>query len=408
MRQCTKAEQPETPSTATGTQTARNRVLFLAAQPFFRWRGSPIRVAYDVTALAESGYAVDLLTLPFGDPIDIPGVTIERVGNPLGFKDIPIGPSPAKLVFDFLIAVRAASLIRCKRYAVIHGIEECGLIAAWLARRCHARTIYEKHSDPASYRSNPLRNLAMRLYALIEQLAVRHADAVIGTGPGLVEQARRMSAHTPCHHIPDIPSSRVEADPEAIESERLEHATGPDTVLATYVGSFAVYQGIDLLFDAIPRAVRRCPSIKFIVIGGSPAQISARRAQLAAMDCEKAAVFTGPLPPDRLPALLAASDILISPRISGANTPLKLLDYLKAGRAIVATDLPANRQILDERSAVFVSPTADDLADGILALATDPDRRNRLGNAGRDRIRGEYNFELFKTGLANVYRQVLS
>ncbi len=384
------------------------RVLFLVAQPFFRWRGSPIRVAYDVSALAESGYTVDLLTLPLGDPIDIPGVRIHRTGNPLHVRDIPIGPSPAKLFFDILIAVRACRLIRDNTPAVIHGVEECGVIAWWLARRCGARAVYEKHSDPVSHRGNPLRNILLRGYSAVERFMVRRVDMVIGTGPGLVEQARRMGCRVPCHHVPDIPSSRCEADPENEARIRKEWTGGKDMALVAYVGSFAGYQGIDLLFDAIPKVARQRAGVKFIVIGGSPDQISERRAQLAAAGCENAVVFTGPVAPDTLPSLLAASDILLSPRISGANTPLKLLDYLKAGRAIVATDLAANRQILDTDSAVFVDPTPAGLAAGIMTLLDDPARRRQLGQAGRERIRKVYNYEAFKAGLAKAYTGMLT
>ncbi len=383
------------------------RILFLVAQPFFRWRGSPIRVAYDLSALAESGYSVDLLTLPIGEPISIPGIRILRVGNPLRIRDIPIGPSPAKLFFDLLIAVHGRRLIREHQYAAIHGIEECGAIACRLARYGGTRAVYEKHSDPASHRGHPLRNALLGLYAGVERYTVRRADMVIGTGPGLVEQARQMGCRVPCHHIPDLPSSRVEADPEAVVRERAQTAVGPESVLAVYVGSFAGYQGMDLLFDAIPQAVRDRQHLRFIIIGGSPRQIAQRRQQMTAAGCAAAVRFTGPVSPDRLPAMLAAADILISPRIAGANTPLKLLDYLKAGRAIIATDLPANRQILDDECALFVGTTPLALADGIQKLCDHPEARQQLGDAGRVRARERYGYERFRDALAAAYSELM-
>ena len=383
------------------------RVLFLVAQPFFRWRGSPIRVAYDVSALAESGYRVDLVTLPLGEPIDIPGVRIHRVGNPLRVRDIPIGPSAAKLFFNGLLMARARRLIREERPAAIHGVEECGMLAWWLARRCGARAVYEKHSDPASHRGNPLRNLLMRGYAAMERFLVRRVDMLIGTGPGLVEQAQRMGCRAPCHHVPDIPSSRRGADPDKVASMRAQWAGDGTTVLVTYVGSFAAYQGIDLLFDAIPEVARQRPGVRFVIIGGTPPQIAQRRAQLAAAGCERAVIFAGTVAPDQLPSWLAACDILLSPRVSGTNTPLKLLDYLKTGRAIVATDIAANRQILDPDNALFVEPRPAALAAGIVTLADDPERRRQLGQAGAERIRRVYNYEVFKTGLANAYAGLL-
>ncbi|MDA3875226.1 MAG: glycosyltransferase, partial [Kiritimatiellae bacterium] len=117
--------------------------------------------------------------------------------------------------------------------------------------------------------------------------------------------------------------------------------------------------------------------------------------------------FLGKIDPEELPQYLAASDILLSPRISGHNTPLKLLDYLKAGSAIVATDLKANRLLLDEHTAVFASPTAPDFAQAIADLSRDPARRQQLAGQGRHLIDSTYNYHTYKTQLGEVYSPLL-
>ena len=57
------------------------RVLLISPQPFFQWRGSPLRVRFNAQALAELGYDVDLLVMPVGDDLALPGVTIHRAPN---------------------------------------------------------------------------------------------------------------------------------------------------------------------------------------------------------------------------------------------------------------------------------------------------------------------------------------
>ncbi len=106
---------------------------------------------------------------------------------------------------------------------------------------------------------------------------------------------------------------------------------------------------------------------------------------------------------DELPDYLSASDILLSPRLSGVNTPLKLLDYFKAGRAIAATNTEANRLLLDERTAVFTEPTASAFADGISRLVSEPELRKELGRNGRHQIDEKYNFVEFKQRLKECY-----
>ena len=384
------------------------RVLLISPQPFFQWRGSPLRVRFNAQALAELGYDVDLLAMPVGEDKQIPGVTLYRAPNIIGVKDLAIGPSAPKAILDLALFYKAAALARRRRYHVIHGIEDAGPIAAVLARRHRAKMIFEKHSDPASYKKGFIRNLIMAAYRRVERFSILRADAVIGTGPALVEQARAITPGKPVHHIFDIPSSLVEPDPARAAEVRARLGLPAGTVLALYVGSFAVYQGIDLLFQAIPPALKKNPNLRFAIIGGSPAQVAARQAELAAAGCADRVLFLGHIHPDELPHTLAAADILLSPRIAGGNTPLKLLDYLKIGRAIVACDNPANRLILDDANARLVAPDPAAFGDGIAALAADRPQRERLGAAGHQLYLSTYNYAQYKQRLADTYRQLLA
>ncbi|MCL7488545.1 MAG: glycosyltransferase family 4 protein [Desulfobulbaceae bacterium] len=388
-------------------ETTMKKILFISPQPFFQWRGSPIRTSFNVQALARQGYSVDLLTLPIGERREFEGVNVIRVANPLRVKQIPIGPSLHKIFFDILLLFKGLRLIHRQKYSVVHGVEEAGIIAVLLGRLAGCKAIFEKHSDPVSYREGIVKNFLLQIYAGVEKLTVRFADAVIGTGPGLVSQVRDMGTNTPVFHIFDIPSSLVEPEPENVAGIREQLKTNENEVLVTFVGSFAVYQGIDLLMDAIPLVVRECSQARFIIIGGTAREIEQRKNTLQAQGAGNFVTFLGKIAPDILPDYLAASDILLSPRTSGVNTPLKLLDYLKTGRPIVATDVQANRLILDENSAVFAGPEPHPLAAAIVSLVPDADKRNVLGGNGRKLHETKYNFQEFTKRLAACYKQVL-
>ena len=141
--------------------TPAPRVLLISPQPFFQWRGSPLRVQFNAQALSELGFAVDLLVMPVGEDKAIPGVTLHRARNILGVRNLAIGPSLPKAILDLALFAKAAALARANRYAVIHAIEDAGPIGVCLARRHRTRLIFEKHSDPASYKKGFLRNLIM-------------------------------------------------------------------------------------------------------------------------------------------------------------------------------------------------------------------------------------------------------
>jgi glycosyltransferase involved in cell wall biosynthesis len=77
------------------------------------------------------------------------------------------------------------------------------------------------------------------------------------------------------------------------------------------------------------------------------------------------------------------ADVLVSPRSYGGNLPLKVFDYLAAGRPIVATDLPTHRTVLSEDRAVLVEPETGAIAEGLLAVLRDPEQAARLADAAR-------------------------
>jgi glycosyltransferase involved in cell wall biosynthesis len=384
----------------------KKRALIVTSLPYFQWRGSPIRLGFDMKALVDLGYHVDLLTIPIGEVNEIPGARVLRVSNPFGFKSIAIGPSLKKLFFDVLLLFRSISLAIKNRYDVVHGIEDTGIIAWFASLFSGSRVVFEKHSDPASHKSSSMRNFVMMLYRVVEHIAMRRADAIVATGEGLCEQARRAAPGRPVYHIFDIPSSLVEPDPGRAAKIRNDILQRPDEVLVLYGGSFAIYQGIDLIFDCMPYVVAKHPQARFVIIGGTDAEIVEKKKWLTSRGIADNVTFLGKVHPDELPHYLAAADILLSPRKSGINTPLKLLDYLKAARPIVATDTPAHRSIIDDSFAMVVEGNAPAFADGINWLIADEDTRLRFGAQGRRLIDEMYNYSEYKRRLGVVYSAI--
>jgi glycosyltransferase involved in cell wall biosynthesis len=92
---------------------------------------------------------------------------------------------------------------------------------------------------------------------------------------------------------------------------------------------------------------------------------------------------------------LSAGDILVSPRSSGTNTPLKIYSYLRAGKPIVATRLLTHTQVLNDDVAVLTEPHPEAFAEGILTLMRDPDRARRLGRNARRLSEESYSYERY-------------
>ncbi len=385
----------------------KKKILLISPQPFFQWRGSPIRVSFNVLALIELGYQVDLLTLPVGEKKEIEGADIIRVANPFKVKNIPIGPSVPKMFFDVLLLFKGMLLCLRNKYDVVHGIEEAGFIALILARITGAKAVFEKHSDPSSHKKGKLKNTILSLYAKVEAFSIRMSDAVICTGHGLVKQVERLKTSTPISYISDIPSSLAEFSDDKASTIRADIKKSADEVLIGFVGSFASYQGVDLMFAAIPLVLSECSAARFVIIGGTEEEIAEQKSKFSALGVEDKVEFLGKISPELLVDYLRAFDILLSPRVSGVNSPLKLLDYLKVGRAIVATDIPSNCLLLSEDNAVFAQPCSDKFAEAIVSLSKDKQKRKKMGDENLALYNKLYTFKVYCEQLSLCYSNVL-
>ena len=99
-----------------------------------------------------------------------------------------------------------------------------------------------------------------------------------------------------------------------------------------------------------------------MLAGGRPDQIEAARRQAAAAGIGPATIFAGQRPAEEIPAYLDAADVLVSPRSLGTNTPLKIYQYLRSGRPIVATRLLTHTQVLDDDVAFLTEATPEGFA----------------------------------------------
>jgi glycosyltransferase involved in cell wall biosynthesis len=106
-------------------------------------------------------------------------------------------------------------------------------------------------------------------------------------------------------------------------------------------------------------------------------------------------VFAGERPAPEIPAYLLAADVLTSPRSRGTNTPLKIYQYLRSGKPIVATRLLTHTQVLGDQTAILTAATPEDFAGGILAALADPARARAIGARARELAETKYSYEAY-------------
>jgi glycosyltransferase involved in cell wall biosynthesis len=386
---------------------APRRILVVAPQPFYEDRGTPIALLQVLQALGELGRSVDLVTFPVGADIAIPGLRIFRSGNPLGFNSIPIGLSLRKVILDLPLTVALERRLAREQYACVHAVEEAAFPAAILARRHRVPLLYDMQSSLAEQltRLAPLAVPPARAaLSAMERWLLRRSSLVV-TSAGLAERVRRTVPGTPVRewHFPSAPADSSPAEVRRLR-ERLG-LSGPGPVVL-YSGTFETYQGLPELIAAIPLVRARVPDATFLFVGADRAN------GLLAEGAAPSLIAAGVLrvierqPRAEMAAFLALADVLVSPRAYGGNLPLKIFDYLAAGRPIVATDIPTHRTVLAEDRAVLVAPRTDAIAEGIASVLGDPARAERLAAAARSYAKMHFGWSRFVDSVDSLYAEV--
>ncbi len=372
----------------------------IAPEPFFEPRGTPFSEYHRIKALLALGHTVDLVTYPFGRDVDLPGLRVFRCLRPPFVRDVRIGPSLAKIPLDLALAVTALRRAIGGRYDAVHSHEEGSLIGVLIAAVLGVPHLYDMHSSLPQQLTNfafSRSRLLARFFTWMERFVVRHSRVVVVICPHLQEVVRAIEPDVPSVLIENAPGSGdtpVAGSGARIREELGLAATGP---VVLYTGTFEAYQGLDLLFDAARHVLARRPDAVFVLAGGRPDQIAAARALADRAGLAASVVFAGQRPAEEIPLFLDAADVLVSPRSSGTNTPLKIYQYLRSGRPIVATRLLTHTQVLTDDVAILTAATAEGFGAGIVLALTDTARARAVGDGARALADTKYSYEAYLT-----------
>jgi|SRR5579863_2267216 len=203
-----------------------------------------------------------------------------------------------------------------------------------------------------------------------------------------------------------VPAERIEVVPNAIDPSRFASLPArpavAEPVVLGFVGFVRDWHGLDAVITAM--AADPAMRLELIIVGDGPA-VPTLRAQAAASGVGDRVQFKGLAPHEAIPGLVAGFDIALQPRAVAYASPLKLFEYMAAGKAIVAPDQPNIREVLtDGETALLFDPASSDAMWGaIRRLAVDVGLRGRLGAAARAEIgRRDYTWRANAARVARV------
>jgi len=378
------------------------KILLLAPHPFYQERGTPIAVDLLLTVLSRRGDQVDVVTFHEGADRAYPGVTLHRIPRLPGMRGIRPGFSFKKLVCDVFVLAKALRLAARGHYQVVHAVEE-SVFMAMLIRLC-LRTPYVFDMDSSLPRQMTEKFRALAAFSPIlkwfEGRAIRHALAVVPVCDALAELARPYAPRKLCL-LRDV--SLLAATPATGAMELPPALSALPHPCFLYIGNLERYQGLDLLLDSLAIVLKSGVKAALVIAGGKEADIRhyQEKAKMAGLD--ENVRFLGPWPIGRMADLFAVADVLVSPRVQGNNTPMKIYSYLQSGKPILATNLPTHTQVLTPGVAVLASPTPEGFAAGMRELIEHPAQGQELARRAKALADAQYSWPVFERTVRELY-----
>jgi glycosyltransferase involved in cell wall biosynthesis len=226
------------------------------------------------------------------------------------------------------------------------------------------------------------------------------AHRAIGNASSLVAVSDEVASHLGQYPLTD---GRVHVIPNGVDPDRfpegLRSVLGgtSGTFMVGFVGTLKPWHGLSTLVGAFERLHDVARDAQLLIVGDGPER-SALEEDLSRRGLRQAVQFTGAVDPTQIPGLIAAMDAAVAPYPNLTDfyfSPLKVYEYMAAGRAVVASRIgQLNRLVEHEITGLLTSPgDPADLAGALMRLRTEPELRQRLGKTARAKIQREHTWK---------------
>jgi glycogen synthase len=368
------------------------------------------QAAIDVDPVALTG----VRQAAAADREPIGGVVHHRTRAPAALAGAGRVPVLREAVEMAALGRRVLELHRAEPFDLIHAHSPvlCGLPAHVAARRLGLPSVYEVRAlwedaaahqgkgDPGSARYAATRALETHL--------VRRASAVVAICDGI----RRDLVDR------GVPSDRVSVVPNGVDTARFSPLPRDEAladrlglrgkIVVAYLGTLFRFEGVALLLHALRRLVDARAEVRGLIVGGGEVEAELRDLH-ADLDLGDHVVLAGRVPPAEVERYYTVADVLCYPRerhrITELTTPLKPLEAMSMGKAVVASDVGGLRELVDDGATGFLFRAGDAAhLEAVLTRVVDgPDLRRRAGERARAHVVAERDWRKVTARYRDVY-----
>ena len=402
-------------------------------------QAAQIHIYHTMRGLQRAGHKVSLLALQGREVLFTPDLQVfksdERTASHYGqlgvsktvpFKLFESGirrlqselQLPYLALFDSYRMAEAAA-INLKGYDLIH--ERFNLLAlggAWASKKLGIPFVLEVNADL----------LEQRRFKGIQERGLRRLFAIwatrkcFNTAAQIICISPRLKEHLKTKW--NVEESKLSVLPIAADVESVKPNHNSETVrkslglttepVVMWVGGFYPWHDMSLLLESFALILRQRPDARLVLVGDGQSQPSVADAVTKA-GMGHAVIMTGKIAHSQVPEMLSIADVAVVPstpltaELGGTGTPLKLFEYMAAGKAIVATALNEAAEVIrDGQNGLLVHPgDVKKFAEATLKLINDPEERRRLGQNARAQAVNQYSWETYTKKLEEIYFKIV-
>ncbi len=372
------------------------RIAYICADPgvpVFGHKGCSVHVQEVIRALRRRGARVDLFATRFDGPApdDLRDLRTHLLACPSGsnLAERERACQQANTTLARLLSAAGPFDFVYERFSL------WSFAGMLLARTYGAPGLLEVNAplieEQAAHRGLVDRPAAER----IAQRAFTDASALLAVSDGVAVWLRARGASPAAIHV--VPNGVDPARFPAALPPAWHWPEGGRAFTIGFVGSLKPWHGVPVLIQAFARLRQRVAEARLLIVGEGPDRAALEK-QARSLAMESCVHFTGGVPPETIPGLLAAMDVAVAPYPPLAGfyfSPLKVYEYMAAGRAVVASGIGQLSQLIrhGENGLLCQPGNAAELAGQLAQLHGDAQARARLGVAARKTALDNYTWD---------------